>query len=170
MWWSKTIALCALLALGACGFEPLYGGGQTKQGVTFAELSKICVDPIDHRAGQLVRNHLADRLTPTGRTGPKRYRLGVNLVWSSEGLALARDETVTRYNVQLEALFTLTDTATGRKIFGGTARSIAVYNVVDADYSTLTAERDSERRAVREVSDEITTRLSVFFSSPSKKG
>jgi LPS-assembly lipoprotein len=60
--------------------------------------------------------------------------------------------------------FSLIDRAAERVIYEGRARSVAAYNVVAADYATLTAERDAQARAARLVSREIETSLAVFFN------
>ncbi len=170
MSWSRglRLVLIGLLAgnglLAGCGFRPLYGEANSARTSATGELASIDVAPINDRVGQNVRNHLIDHLTPKGKTVGTRYRLNIQLTPSQEGIALARDEAATRINYQLRGKFVLIELSTGREILQGSARSIAVYNVVSADYSTLTAEADAERRAAREISDEIKTRLAVFFS------
>lgn len=163
MSWSKAGLLVALGLLAGCGFRPLYGANAGGGGAT-EELAKVQVAPINDRVGQLVRNRLIDHLTPKGSTAARPYRLKVVLTESQEGIALARDEAATRFNYQLRGKFTLSERATGREMLQGSARSIAVYNVVSADFSTLTAETDAKRRAAREISDEIKSRLAVYFS------
>ena len=44
-----------------------------------------------------------------------------------------------------------------------TARAIAPYNVVDSQFATLSAERDAQERAAREVGEDIRTRLGLYF-------
>jgi hypothetical protein len=39
---------------------------------------------------------------------------------------------------------------------------------VSSEFATLSAERDAERRAAREVSDALTTQVAVFFSRRSR--
>jgi len=168
MSWSRTslIVLAGLLVglATGCGFRPLYGDGSAARTSATSELAKVAVAPIGDRVGQLVRNNLIDQLTPRGPSAERRYRLKIILTPSSEGVALARDEAATRINFKLHGKFALTELATGQEILQGSARSIAVYNVVSADFSTLTAETVAKRRAAREISDEIKTRLAVFFS------
>jgi LPS-assembly lipoprotein len=142
----------------------LYGENKSGQTDTTSELARVEVGPIKDRVGQLVRNHLLDQLTPKGVKLAPHYRLTVELGISQEGVALARDEAATRFNLQLRGRYSLIELQGNREILQGTARSIAVYNVVSADYSTLTAEADAKRRAAQEISDEIKTRLAVFFS------
>ena len=169
MLWSKTTVLAIfLLAVTACGFKPLYGTDKAGLSDPQAELATVRVSDIPDRLGQLVRNQLVDYLSPTGHASQKRYDLKVSLSLSSEGIALARDQSATRYNVQLIAHFKLTDLTNHKKVFEGQARSIAVYNVITSEYATLIARQDADRRAASDVADELRTRLSVFFSRRTK--
>jgi len=169
MWLSRTFATLILLtALAACGFKPLYGTDPSGLSDPQAELSTIRVAPIPDRLGQLVRNQLVEYLTPRGHGAQNRYQLNVKLSLSSEGTALAQDESATRYNLTLTSNFTLVDLSTNKGVFVGVARSIAVYNVIDSEYATLIARQDAERRAAQDVAEELRTRLGVFFSRRTK--
>jgi len=92
------------------------------------------------------------------------YSLQVEIASSKAPLAIQLDSTVTRFNLRIDATFTLTDTRTGRALYRDRARSIGSFNAVRSDFATLTAEQDTERRGARELSDEILTLLSVYFA------
>ena len=131
-------------------------------------LPKIAVAPIPDRLGQVLHNHLLDRLSPGGAPSKPKYRANVSLSVSKEGLAIARDESATRYNVTLTAEYSLLLMATGESVLNGQARSIATYDVVTSDYATLVAERDAKLRAARKISDELKTRIAVFLAQKSQ--
>lgn len=163
MWWSRRAVLSAALAsLAGCGFRPMYakrrGGGST-----VAHLDAIVIDPIPGRLGQIVHNNLLDRLTPRGAAASPRYRLQVRLSRAIENLAIAKDEETTRSNLRLTANFVLRDLGSNEVALDGQVRSIASFNLVRSDYANLIAERDADRRAAREVSDQMMTRLSLYF-------
>ena len=161
MWSFRTavVALCAVAA--ACGFQPLHAPGG---GAVPSVLARIDVAPIPNRLGQVVRNHLVERLTPRGSPIAAEYRVVVSLRLSKEALAIARDDSATRFNVSLEASYDLLLISSGDIVLRGTVRSISAYNVVSSDYANVVAQRDAELRAAREVGDEMTTRLSVFLA------
>lgn len=161
MWSFRVAILAAVAVIAACGFRPLHAPGG---GAVPATLSGIEIAPISDRLGQVVRNHLLDRLTPRGAPSSPRYRIVVSLRVTKEGLAIARDETATRFNVSVEADYELLRLPAGESVLQGVARSIAAYNVVSSDYATLVAERDAELRAAREISDELKTRVAVYLS------
>jgi len=48
-------------------------------------------------------------------------------------------------------------------LFEESVRTISAYNVVQSEFATLSAERDAEDRAARDMGREISTRLAIFF-------
>ncbi len=69
------------LALGGCGFRPLYGSRGNAPGAV--ELAAVTVGPIADRLGQILRNDLTERLSPLGESFEPRYRLDAKLSESS---------------------------------------------------------------------------------------
>jgi LPS-assembly lipoprotein len=162
--YSRRALLVLPLALAACGFQPLYGE-RTRGGPGSVEaLGQIAVGAIPDRLGQILRNNLVDRLTPAGEPDRPRYRLAVALIVSKEGLAITKDESITRFNLRINASFVLYDAQSNAEVTRGVSRTIAAYNVVTSQFATLVAEKDAESRAARELSDDIRTRLAVFFT------
>ncbi|MDX6750829.1 LPS assembly lipoprotein LptE [Geminicoccaceae bacterium 1502E] len=167
MLWSEqmrrrsVLALLGLAApgLAACNLRPLHGGGAGAE--TNRELAAIMVETPRSRVGQILRNQLLDELNPAGLTVPSVYRLIVRLDRERDALAIQLDDTVTRYDLTLLARFELRRKADGVTLYQGAARRVASYNVVRAPYATLVAEQDAERRAARELSQEIRARLAV---------
>ena len=161
---AKTGFLIATLILAACGFQPLYGGGQgVMDGAVMADMAAVRIAPISDRVGQIVRNDLLDRLNPFGQPASPQYSLFVALEEAKEGLAIQIDDTVTRFNLTLTANYSLNEAATGVVLASGSVRATAAYNVLRSDFANVIAERDAQRRAARVVSDELKTRLAVYF-------
>ncbi len=70
----------------------------------------------------------------------------------------------------MTASFQLLNAATAKSIYSAT-RSITVsYNILDSEYATLAAKKDARIRAVRELSEDIRTQLSVHFSHLPNQG
>lgn len=156
--------LAVMLLAGACGFQPLYGTSRSSlDGAVVAELAAVRIAPIPERVGQIVRNDLLDRLTPLGEPASPQYGLTVGLEEAKEGLAIQIDDTVTRFNLTLTANYVLENADTGSIVTAGSVRATAAYNVLRSDFANVVAERDAQRRAAREVSDELKTRLAVYF-------
>lgn len=159
----RLFSAIALLVLADCGFEPLHGQSG-RAGTTATDLAYVAVAPIPDRGGQLVRNALIELLQKAGPQGDPVFRLEVQLGEVREGLAFSRDDSVTRYNLRMNASYVLIDERSGDNILKGHSRAIAAYNVVRSDYANLIAERDARDRAARVVAEDIRTRLAVFFA------
>ena len=79
MWSSRFALFYICLALGACGFEPLYGEHRGGETTVTASMSAIRIEAIPDRIGQKMYNMLHERLTPDGRIEEPKYSLRVRL-------------------------------------------------------------------------------------------
>lgn len=127
-------------------------------------LAAVEITGLNGRLGQLVRRALLDELNPSALDVPSRYLLAVRLRRSSNALAIQLDNTITRYNLTLTARFQLLDQEQRTPLYTSTVRRIASYNVRRAAFATLVAEQDAERRAAREIGNNIRTLLAVYFA------
>ncbi len=156
-------ALTALLplALAACGLHPLYSGGTNSP--VAATLAGVEVAPIEGKAGYLMSNALKDRLAAAGQDTP-RYRLQVKLDDQIIGLALRRDNAVTRQRRTLRARYQLVDLSTGKDqvVLDATAGSDAGVDVVSSGYATIAAENTALENLSQTVADQIVTRIALF--------
>lgn len=169
MWWFRTLSLgLAAWILGACGFQPLYGG---KVGARITgEMAAIQILPIKDRVGQLLHNALLDRLNPHGRPREPAYFLIVKLSETKQGMAIRKTKLATRANLHFQAAFTLSAKAgKAPSLHSGTSVITTSYNILSADFANLMAEKDARRRAVREISADIANRLAVYFQFSRKR-
>lgn len=161
-------ALVALLGLAACGFQPVYApvesAGDARAAPAAQALGRIAIAPIPDRVGQLVRNNLLERFAPLDHGEAPRYSLEISLDEEREGLAFERDESVTRYNYRLIALYRLIDLRSGEVLHTARSRSISAFNVVESEFATVVAAQDAVARAAREISTDIEAQLTVFFN------
>lgn len=167
------MALTAVLSLSACGFRPLYVeregdavwhyDGKFNTSI-IQEMSKIDVEPISDRFGQIIRNNLLDGLTPKGAPSKPTYRLYVNLESKSvTDQALRRDITATRKRVKYEVNYKMTKD--GEELFNNSAVSFVSYDIMDNPYSTTFAEKKTEENAAKMIADEIILRIGAYFNS-----
>lgn len=152
------LASAMLLALSACGLQPMYAGGAS--GEVARGLAAVEVPPIPGRAGWLVRNALTERLGAAGDTAP-RYRLDVRLDDRLEGLGVLSDDTIGRERRTLRARYQLVDTASGEILLDATAGADAGIDVVSSEYATIAAEQTALENLAREVAARIVTQLSL---------
>lgn len=155
-------AALPLAALSGCGFRPLYGNGDDRDAA--AELASVRVDPLRDRVGQQMHNFLRDRLNPDGQPISPEYRLRVELRETRSELGVRRDETATRANLRVVADFALLRYDGNASLLAGRSSSTTSYDILTNPFATTVSEDNARERALREVADDIRTRLALFFS------
>jgi len=143
------LGLGALGLTGACGYDPVYGTGGTAEGLR----GQVRADDPGSELDFALVERLEERL---GRPGGARFRL-------SYGTATYREQPITygatRYNVIGTVSFQLRDETSGAVVQSGTLRRFTSYSTTVSTVSTLSAQRDAERRVMVILADEIVTRL-----------
>ena len=165
------MALAAILLTVAsgCGFRPLYAQRPDAPDVATQMADVFIPLPVRKgRAEQQLYNDLRDRLNPAGIPEGAAYRLDVNLSVTSLPVALRRDESATRQNVNILVNYALRRNSDNTIVTQGLSRAVAAYNIVRSAYATVVAAEDAERRAVREASEDVRTQLAVYFSARGK--
>ena len=155
---SGLLVLFSLL-VASCGLQPMYSGG--RESVVGEMLGSVSVEPIQGKAGWLVRNALNDRLSAVG-TRESRYRLVVALDDNIEGFGVRADDTVTRERRTLRARYQLIDNASGATVVDATAGWDAGIDVVSSEYATIAAENTALENLSEKVAEQIITRLSLY--------
>jgi LPS-assembly lipoprotein len=168
MWSSRTIvALLALVSvplasvLGACGLRPLYQDASETD--TVPQMAAIAVEEADTRLDRDLRNKLLDILTPAGPPGEPLYLLSFNTKESVSAVLITKQETITRYNMRVNASYALKNSDTGEVLTKGNIVSLASFNVLRAEFANVIAEQDARRRAAQDLAEQIRTRLALFF-------
>lgn len=166
MSWHRPIARLAaatvlLGGLAACGFQPLYG--ERADAVNQQALAEVRIAPLKDRVGQLLHIRLSKSMHPRGQARVAKWELGIRLISRTEQLGIRKDETATRANLILEARFQLKDTRTGKSAFQGRSVITISYNILESRFGTVASRSDAERRAARELGDNIRTRVALFL-------
>lgn len=168
-WFKLSFALaCAGFGalLAGCGYEPVYGA---RQGVeTTAEMASIKVDPIEERLGQLLRNHLLDLLNPRGEPSQVKYRLVTQVTEAKQELAIRKSELATRSNMNLTATYRLFDIDRNAYVMSRSSTVAASYNLLTNEFATLAAEADARERGTRDLSEDITRQIALYFRAQAK--
>lgn len=153
-----------LLALGGCGFRPLYGGGST--GGVRAELSQVRVAIIQERFGQLLRRALTQRMGQSiGGPAQPLYELRVAPTQQAEGVGIQRDGTPTRVRVIGTANWLLARIGPPREtVATGTERATEAYNIPPNQFFASDSSREfAEQRLADLLAELIVTRIAVDF-------
>lgn len=157
------VMLSSAMLLTGCGFHPLHGKSSANKS-TADELSRIKIQIIADRSGQMVRNELLDLLTPMGEPAKPRYTLRVTLNESKQSLGILKDETASRSNFVLTASFALMTLPDGKTLYGSAVTSQASYNILEQHYASTSAEKNARERTAKEVAQGIELQLSSYFS------
>lgn len=165
MSWRKPLLTLALpLALGACGFHPLYatnpGSGDP---ALREELASISIDPLRDRQGQEIHNALIKTITPAGPPDHPRYHLLVAYSVQENQAALASDETATRDVMRFNILYRLYEGPT--IVTTGTFPQIFSYNFLQEHYANVSAQEDIRERVSDQVALEVRNRLAIYFNT-----
>ena len=147
--------------LFGCGFQPIFGTGPGSE--IRKEMGYIEISPISDRIGQQLRNHLVHQITPMGGASVTKYKLKVTLTESKQNLAIKKSEIATRANLRFNANYEIILKSNGKRIARGHSRMTTSYNILNQTFSTLMAEKNARKRAVREISADISSKIYSFF-------
>ena len=154
-----------LLVLTACGFHPLYAESRG----TEPALAQIFIANIANREGQTLRNLLIDKMAPHGQPTTPKYNLVVSLKESDTDFGFRTDATSARSQISFTANYVLTPRDPKETPINAYTTVTVGYNKLDAQYSNLSAEEDARQRCLGELSEQIVTRLSLYFGSDKLK-
>lgn len=164
------LCIAFLLALSACGFQPLYkqnsAGGTISGDLGRIKIANIRTEKRENgRLAQKFHDLLLDRFNPNGRPRQPAYTLSITMGVSKEETGIQITDDATRARLTVSASFSLRDLAQNNKeVLIGSERSVNSYNIVDSEFATLSAEADASDRAIRELSDAIKLRVGVYLS------
>ena len=156
-------ALGLVLLLGACGFQPMMGDRRADRAVA-ERLAAVEIAAIQDRLGQKMRNYLIDRFYHERQPVTSEYRLEVMLETGGHSLAIEKDATASRAQWSASATYRLIHIASGKVMFQGAARAVPGYNINFYQWASLVAEEDALDRGLEYVSEEIKTRVALYFA------
>jgi LPS-assembly lipoprotein len=163
MWSRRSVLSGALATLAGCGFAPLYA--EREEGEAEAELAAVKINTIANRNGQILHNFLLDRMNPKGRPATPLYALDIQLTEQKANVGIIKDSTATLAQLASTANYTLYDLKKRTALQSGRSRSFTSYNIVQSDFATLAAEKDARERTLRELADDIATKVAVYLSA-----
>jgi LPS-assembly lipoprotein len=149
----------ASLALGGCGFTPLYAA----PGVV-PKLASINVIQPNGRAGFLIRQHLEDAFAKN-RSAPAAYSMRLSLSEARYPRGVRTDNVATRYEFVLTADYTLANLPAGDLAKKGRVRVEVTYDSADQPYASIAAEQDAEDRATEEAARRIQLELASWLAT-----
>lgn len=151
----------AAAGLGGCfGYTPLYA--PVRHDIASVQVAKVTMvesgrNMGERRVAQLVRNHLLQVFYGEEAT----YKLSVAITESQNTLAVRRDASDLRREVELSAKVVLSEGT--EDIFKVTLTSNVAYNVENSPFGTDSGREQAREAASQELSNSITRRVSMFL-------
>ena len=164
---SAASALLAALAVGGCGFQPLYATSGVAPG-----LSHIEVVAPDGRVGYLLRQDIDDALGRDKGEAPV-YRLDLQLNQTRFSRGLTRAGVAQRYELNLRVAYALTDLSTGKVAHTGSVISTVSYDSAEQPYAGIAARQDTQDRMANDAARKIQLDLAAWMARqapPAKAG
>jgi LPS-assembly lipoprotein len=149
------------MMLASCGWAPLYADPEAEP--ASEELRAVQVDPILERIGQRLEIALRNSFNPTGVPTPARYRLRTTLATYLSNLGIQSQGLATLGKLDVYATYYLVDMQSGNNLLVNTLHVGNTFDLNPNQYSTIVGADDIAVRGVTELSQEITTRLTLFF-------
>jgi LPS-assembly lipoprotein len=146
---SRRLFLLGLLALGGCGFVPVYGGDNVLRG-------NVVFETRDTVPGFRLRERLEQRL---GVPVTPEYVLRAQITDRRRSLAITTSGDNTRFNVIGTVTWVLTQAATGEVIANGSHETFTSYAATGSTTATQAAEADATARLSVALADMIVSRL-----------
>lgn len=171
---SRRALLGALLALGGCGFRPVYGpdGGGAERApgavppATALQLASVRVGPMVERTGQQFRRFLQRRLEGRVPGTPSRYVLTVSIVQEVEAIGFRQDGTITRIRFVVNADWVLsTEGDEPEVVERGRARTLDSFNIPDLQfYAAEISGEGMQTRLREELAEQVVQGVAIALS------
>jgi LPS-assembly lipoprotein len=165
---NKILVLSAVLALTACGFEPMYGNVRfneptPQEAAIEAQLENIAIGNIPNREGQILRNALIDRFYRNGRPQNPSYTVDVAKVHeTTTDLDITKESDATRAQLRLDATVTLRDNQ-GNTVLTRDLTSIGSYNILTSEFATRVSEDNMRENALNDLARQIELQVVLFL-------
>jgi hypothetical protein len=130
-------------------------------------MAAIQITPIADYDGVKLRQILREGMQPHGAAAHPLYELDIQLRSVTQELGVRRDATSSRANRIYTARFALLQN--GKRVFADQVQSVVSYNIADDQYATVTSVNDAGDRAIKQIGDEIKTRIGIFLQTPPKQ-
>lgn len=164
-----SLIAAALLLLSACGWHTVYGAHNSDDNsVVATQLNQISIENIPDRKGQILRNDLIDLMYGKGRPSQPLYTLSTKIRSTEEDVGQLQDATSTLTLMNMYADYDL-KLPNGTVVLHGTAHSVTSFGKLNDEYGTLAAREDAISRTLNEVSEQMLTRISMYFSDQGQK-
>jgi LPS-assembly lipoprotein len=157
---ATALALTGALALGGCGFAPLYA-----QPEVMPKLAAVDVVAPEGRTAYLLRDHLDDYLGKERNHAAPSYRMNLQLAETRYPRGVRVDNVATRFEYVLTADYTLISLPSGELAKRGRVHVEVTYDSPDQPYASVVAQQDAQDRAAEEAARRIQLELAAWLAT-----
>lgn len=147
----RAFGLALVGGLGACGFSPLYGGGEA--GLASVSIQEA-VDPETYAFRERMRRRIGHQ---AGDSADFSIVYAIDMVETPVAINPASD--VTRYQLDGTVRWRLTPSVDGRSALEGEVRTVGGYDATGAPFAARAAQRDERARLAEELAELTATRI-----------
>lgn len=154
----RVALIVSMLALQACGFQPVHGTRVEKS--LDVNLAQVSIQTDGSRLGQLLAAEIRDQANPDYASAPATYALHVSFTESDNPLFINPDGTSGRGDMQYQSHYSLVRLTDNKSISTGNINRVASYNTSqNADYASFVSREDARKRAIVELAQDYKLRL-----------
>lgn len=153
----RALLAAAAATLAGCGFRPVYGDGP--DGAP-ALRGAVIVEPAPGRLGFAFNNRLRRRFGPPGPDAA--MTVSATLAFQETGLAISRDDDITRFDIAGRAAFVVTRRVDGAELDAGAVEAVSAYSTTASPFATRAAQRDAQRRVAEELAERVFLRIAAL--------
>lgn len=154
------------LTLSGCGFRPVYGdySAAAENPAGESVFSQIAIGIIPDREGQILRNHLIDRLYRGGTPSSPVATLRISeLNEVRTELDMTKSSEATRAQLRLKTTMTLVDVS-GKILMTRDLQTVTSYNVLGSEFATRVTEDSARQSAIEDIARQIELNLSLYYN------
>jgi LPS-assembly lipoprotein len=150
------LATLALLALGACGFTPMYAPAADGS----SAIGPVHVATIPGKAGHVLKTEL-DRILAVGANEGTPMQLEITLYEEVIRLGIRLDESASRAELRLTARYVLTPATPRARPIRGAIYTAVNYEIPTAAFGEISAQDDARERAAETLAQRMRAELAL---------
>jgi len=160
----RIILIIILLGLSSCGFKPMLA----KDSNSYEALNKVKIVDVSGQDHLRIKRIIEESFVNNPHTTV--YDLKINVSYSVSSMGVMTDSQITRYRVNVTLHYTLLDSETQKILDNGAILLRSSYDSEGSDFANFVAERNVGDNVLRELSDELKTRLMLVISELEENG
>lgn len=153
----RNFLILAASGLAGCGFKPLYSQGGNRNSLLGGVALQEAVTPEDYA----FRERLRRRFDQQGAgNSPDKWQLSWRLVFEEKGVAITRDDEITRHQISASVEYLLTPLVKdAQSPVKGITRTNGGYDATAEAYATYAAQQREYEQLAVELAELTATRL-----------